>query len=72
MVCVADGGAGAVCRSAAPRCNASLTCSSAYTTEGWCLNTVAMGATCDWTGRSTLLPGGRGLRRDQRHRGVMR
>jgi hypothetical protein len=60
MICVADGGAGSFCRADAPRCNTSLTCSSAYTNEGWCLSTVASGATCDWTGRSTLCPTGEG------------
>ncbi|MDP3218859.1 MAG: hypothetical protein Q8S73_32460 [Deltaproteobacteria bacterium] len=60
MICVADGGAGNFCRADAPRCNTSLTCSSAYTNEGWCLSTVASGATCDWTGRSTLCPTGEG------------
>ena len=60
MICVADGGAGNFCRADAPRCNTSLTCSSAYTIEGWCLSTVASGATCDWTGRSTLCPTGEG------------
>jgi len=60
MICVADGGAGTFCRAVAPRCNTSLTCSSAYTNEGWCLSAVASGATCDWTGRSTLCPAGEG------------
>ena len=60
MICVADGGAGNFCRADAPRCNTSLACSSAYTNEGWCLSTVASGATCDWTGRSTLCPTGEG------------
>jgi len=56
MVCVADGGAGTLCRAEAPRGSTSLTCWSAYTTEGWCPSTVATGATCDWTGRSTACP----------------
>lgn len=60
MICVADGGAGNFCRADAPRCNTSLTCSSAYTNEGWCLSTVASRATCDWTGRSTRCPAGEG------------
>ncbi len=62
MICVADGGAGTLCRADAPRCNTSLTCSSAFVMplEGWCLSTVATGATCDWTGRSTMCPTGEG------------
>ncbi len=58
MICVADGGAGTLCRADAPRCNDGLTCSSAFTTEGWCLRPVTMSAVCDWSGRSTTCPTG--------------
>lgn len=58
MVCVADGGAGTRCRAEAPRCGDGLTCSSAVSSDGWCLRPVAMSAACDWSGRSTTCPAG--------------